>query len=60
MSDKSVKDDTRIIIYPSILMAVTYDSLDKAYQIAQDKLKEYKLQGNNIREEKTNEETDAN
>ena len=60
LSDKSVKDDTRIIIYPSILMAVTYDSLDKAYQIAQDKLKEYKLQGNNIREEKTNEETDAN
>ena len=59
LDDKSVKDDTRIIIYPSVLMAMTYDSLDSAYQAAQDKLIEYKTQGN-TKEEINVEETDEN
>ena len=56
LGDKNTNDDTRIIIYPSILMAITYNSLDEAYQNAQNKLLDYKNREN--LKENENEEAD--
>ena len=48
--------DTRVIIYPSILLAFANSSLDDMYQVAKDKLDKYVNGGeaeNNADEEDT-------
>lgn len=54
--------DTRIIIYPSILFAVTVSSLDDLYQNAKDKLEKYSVGGDSFGtiDSADNEETDEN
>lgn len=56
LDDKNIREDTRVIIYPSILMAITYSSLEEAYQNAQNKLLDYKNREN--LKENENEEVD--
>lgn len=52
--------DTRIMIYPSILFAVTVSSLDDLYQSAKDKLERYSVGGDSFGtyDSADNEETD--
>lgn len=52
--------DTRILIYPSILFAVTVSSLDDLYQSAKDKLDKYSIGGDSFgaNDSANNEETD--
>ena len=50
--------DTRIIIYPSILFAVSNTSLDEMYQIAKDKLEKYSKGGDDRAD--SSEDEDAN
>ena len=52
--------DTRILIYPSILFAVTVSSLDDLYQSAKDKLDKYSIGGDSFgtNDSTDNEETD--
>ena len=52
--------DTRILIYPSILFAVTISSLDDLYQSAKDKLDKYSIGGDSFgtNDSADNEETD--
>ena len=52
--------DTRIMIYPSILFAVTVSSLDDLYQSAKDKLDKYSIGGDSFgtNDSADNEETD--
>mgnify|MGYP002802111771 FL=1 len=54
--------DTRILIYPSILFAVTVSSLDDLYQSAKDKLDKYSIGGDSFgtNDSADNEETDDN
>lgn len=54
--------DTRIIIYPSVLFAVTVSSLDNLYQNAKDKLEKYSMGGEAFGtiESADNEEIDEN
>lgn len=54
--------DTRILIYPSILFAVTVSSLDALYQSAKDKLDKYSIGGDSFgtNDSADNEETDEN
>ena len=54
--------DTRIMIYPSILFAVTVSSLDDLYQSAKDKLDKYSIGGDSFgtNDSADNEETDEN
>ena len=54
--------DTRILIYPSILFAVTVSSLDDLYQSAKDKLDKYSIGGDSFgtNDSADNEETDEN
>lgn len=59
LDDKNIKDETRIIIHPSVLMAVTYDSLEDEYQKAHKRLLEYKNHGNS-KEENVNEDIETN
>ena len=52
--------DTRIMIYPSILFAVTVSSIDDLYQSAKDKLDKYSIGGDSFgtNDSADNEETD--
>jgi len=52
--------DTRILIYPAILFAVTVSSLDDLYQSAKDKLDKYSIGGDSFgtNDSADNEETD--
>ncbi len=50
--------DTRVIIYPSILLAVANSSLDDMYQAAKDKLDKYGRGGEDRADSSDNEETD--
>jgi len=43
--------DARIIIYPSILFAITHDSLDAMYNAVMDKLDSYNMRGEDEDEE---------
>ena len=54
--------DTRILIYPSILFAVTVSSLDDLYQSAKDKPDKYSIGGDSFgtNDSADNEETDEN
>ena len=54
--------DTRILIYPSILFAVTVSSHDDLYQSAKDKLDKYSIGGDSFgtNDSADNEETDEN
>lgn len=54
--------DTRILIYPSILFAVTVSSLDDLYQSAKDKLDKYSIGGDSFgtNDSADNEEIDEN
>ncbi len=48
--------ETRIQIYPSILLAVTSESLDEIYKMAQNKLEQYKGADNDDTDEYPDEE----
>ncbi len=50
--------DTRVIIYPSILLAVSNTSLDDLYQSAKDKLDKYGRGGEDRADSSDDEETD--
>jgi len=50
--------DTRVIIYPSILLAVANSSLDDMYQAAKDKLDKYGRGGEDRADSSDDEETD--
>ncbi|MCQ2544027.1 MAG: DUF4194 domain-containing protein [Lachnospiraceae bacterium] len=50
--------DTRVIIYPSILFAVSNASLEELYQIAKDKLEKYSKGGEDRADSSEDEETD--
>ena len=50
--------DTRVIIYPSILLAVANSSLDDMYQSAKDKLDKYGRGGEDRADSSDDEETD--
>lgn len=50
--------DTRIIIYPSILFAVTNTSLEEMYQTAKDKLDKYSKGGDDRADSSEDEEAD--
>ena len=50
--------DTRVIIYPSILLAVANTSLDDLYQSAKDKLDKYSRGGENRADSSDDEEAD--
>ena len=50
--------DTRVIIYPSILLAVANSSLDELYQAAKDKLEKYGRGGEDRAGSPDDEETD--
>ena len=50
--------DTRVIIYPSILLAVANSSLDDMYQEAKDKLDKYGRGGEDRADSSDDEETD--
>ena len=50
--------DTRVIIYPSILLAVANTSLDDMYQAAKDKLDKYGRGGEDRADSSDDEETD--
>ena len=52
--------ETRIMIYPSILFAITVSSLDDLYQSAKDKLEKYSMGGDSFgtNDSADNEETD--
>ena len=50
--------DTRVIIYPSILLAVANTSLDDMYQSAKDKLDKYGRGGEERADSSDNEEAD--
>ena len=50
--------DTRVIIYPSILLAVANSSLDDMYQAAKDKLEKYGRGGEDRADSSDDEETD--
>lgn len=54
--------ETRIMIYPSILFAVTVSNLDDLYQSAKDKLEKYSLGGDSFgnNDSADYEETDEN
>ena len=54
--------ETRIMIYPSILFAITVSSLDDLYQSAKDKLDKYSIGGDSFgtNDSADNEETDEN
>ncbi|WP_352397550.1 DUF4194 domain-containing protein [[Clostridium] aminophilum] len=50
--------DTRVIIYPSILLAVANSSLDDMYQAAKDKLEKYRRGGVDRADSSDDEEVD--
>ena len=50
--------DTRVIIYPSILLAVANTSLDDLYQLAKDKLDKYGRGGEDRADSSDDEEAD--
>ena len=50
--------DTRVIIYPSILLAVANSSLDDMYQLAKDKLAKYGKGGEDRADSSDDEEVD--
>ena len=50
--------DTRVIIYPSILLAVANSSLDDMYQAAKEKLEKYGRGGENRADSSDDEEVD--
>lgn len=50
--------ETRVIIYPSILLAVANSSLDDMYNAAKDKLEKYGKGGDNRADSTDDEETD--
>ncbi len=50
--------DTRVIIYPSILLAVANASLDELYQTAKDKLEKYGKGGEDRADSSDDEEAD--
>ena len=50
--------DTRVIIYPSILLAVANSSMDDMYQAAKDKLDKYGRGGEDRADSSDDEETD--
>lgn len=50
--------DTRVIIYPSILFAVSNASLDEMYQTAKDKLEKYSKGGDDRADSSEDEEVD--
>ena len=50
--------DTRVIIYPSILLAVANSSLDDMYQAAKDKLEKYGRGGEDRADSSDDEEVD--
>jgi hypothetical protein len=50
--------DTRVIIYPSILLAVANANLEEMYQAAKDKLDKYTRGGEDRAEAYDDEETD--
>lgn len=50
--------DTRVIIYPSILLAVANSSLDEMYQVAKDKLEKYGKGGDDRADSSDDEEID--
>lgn len=50
--------DTRVIIYPSILLAVANSSLDDMYQAAKDKIEKYGRGGEDRADSSDDEETD--
>ena len=50
--------DTRVIIYPSILLAVANTSLDDLYQSAKDKLDKYSREGEERADSSNDEEAD--
>ena len=50
--------DTRVIIYPSILLAVANTSLDDMYQAAKDKLEKYGRGGEDRADSSDDEEVD--
>ena len=50
--------DTRVIIYPSILLAVANSSLDDMYQVAKDKLDKYGRGGEDRADSSDDEEAD--
>ena len=54
--------DTRIMIYPSVLFAVTSTSLDEMYNSAKDKLEKYSVGGDSYgtNDSADDEETDEN
>ena len=49
----------RIQIYPSVLLAVTANSLEEVYKIAQDKLSEYIRGGDSDESDGENTDEDA-
>lgn len=50
--------DTRVIIYPSILFAVSNTSLEEMYQTAKEKLDKYSKGGDDRADDSEDEETD--
>ena len=50
--------DTRVIIYPSILLAVSNASLDEMYQTAKDKLEKYSKGGDDRADSSEDEDAD--
>lgn len=50
--------DTRVIIYPSILLAVSNASLDELYQTAKDKLEKYSKGGDDRADSSEDEDAD--
>lgn len=50
--------DTRVIIYPSILLAVSNASLDELYQTAKDKLEKYSKGGDDRADSSEDEDVD--
>ena len=50
--------ETRVIIYPSILLAVANSSLDELYQAAKDKLDKYGRGGEDRADSSDDEEAD--
>lgn len=50
--------DTRVIIYPSILLALSNASLDELYQIAKDKLEKYSKGGDDRADSSEDEDVD--
>lgn len=49
-------DEARIIIYPSVILAMTVEDVDKFYSMTEDKLKEYAGNSDGISEEDTDKD----